>query len=330
MSAAERSTEDLVEAFHLAHAVWALHDTGVLDAFREPCPIDEVAVSHRFDVATLRDVCAYVAERTDLLERDGERFVTTAAYSRGSRFLLDLYAGAYGPTASRLPAVLARPSLGAKSVDRAAHARAFSQPGPAPPVWLASVVAQLEWNHVLDLGCGTATMLLQLAERDPAFTGWGLDANRAMCRAARARLREAGVAKRVKIVHGDVRHPERVSDELRSAVGTVTARQVANEMFGAGPDEAVAWLGAVRRAFPGRPLLIEDYYGVLGTGAASDHPATLLHDYVQRISGQGVPPSSLAEWQRIYEPAGCRLIHVSEDTSSTRFVHIVMLGEAGV
>ncbi len=96
-------------------------------------------------------------------------------------------------------------------------------------------------------------------------------------------------------------------------------------MFGAGSSGAVAWLAGLGKALPGRPMLIEDYYGRLAGKKGEAHGPTLLHDYVQLISGQGIPPAGLSEWRKIYAAAGCRLIHVTEDTSSTRFIHIVVL-----
>jgi hypothetical protein len=137
------------------------------------------------------------------------------------------------------------------------------------------------------------------------------------------------VSARVKILGGDARRlRSAVPAAVRSAVQAVVARQVANEMFGEGSARAIAWLTGLRTAFPDRPLLIEDYYGRLGSNHSTQHRPTLLHDYAQLISGQGIPPAGLAEWQKIYAAAGCRLAHVTEDTSTTRFIHIVVLSKA--
>jgi SAM-dependent methyltransferase len=321
------TTADLVEAFHLAHAVWTLHDLNVLASLQRPSTARALATKHRLDARLLQGVLEYVAERTDLVRKEKTRFVAAEDYSQRSRFLLDLYAGAYGTNAVQLGRLLAKPARAPGAVDRRRHARAFAHSGPAAVAWLTSFVEQLEWNHVLDLGCGPANLLVQLAQDDPQFEGWGLDANPAMCKAARARLRAASASARVKILQGDARHPrDAVPPAVRSAVRALVARQVANEMFGDGPSGAIDWLTELREAFPDRPLLIEDYYGHLGTKHSDEqHRPTLLHDYAQLISGQGIPPGGLPEWRKIYAAAGCRLAHVTEDTSSTRFIHVVVL-----
>jgi hypothetical protein len=96
-------------------------------------------------------------------------------------------------------------------------------------------------------------------------------------------------------------------------------------MFGGSSPSISAWLRGIRKALPGRALLVSDYYGRLGCKDGDRHPEILLHDYVQVISGQGVPPASAAEWEKIYASAGCRLVHILEDRTTTRFLHVLIL-----
>ena len=319
---------DLVEAFQLSHAVAALHDLRLMSALSQPRTTEELAAAHRLDPALLRGTLEYVASRTNLLRKTGGRFVATRHYGPDSRFMLDLYLGAYGQNAARLADLLQRPSLASAVVDAAQHARAFEGVNGAPLSVLPDIIRSLRWNHVLDLGCGNAGLLLDLAANDTGFAGWGVDLNPRMCKVARSRLAAADVKSRVRVFHGDCR---RVRDALpqsvRSKVLAITACNVANEMFSKGADDAVSWLRHMSSALPGRPLLIADYYARLGGRAGSLDRHTVVHDYAQLISGQGVPPTRAAEWQTIYRRAGCRLVHRIEDRQSTRFVHLVQLGE---
>jgi SAM-dependent methyltransferase len=317
---------DLVEAFQLARAVATLHDLGLLAALKQPATADELSSRYALDAGLLRGVLEYVAARTDLLRKSGGRFVTTRAYAGGSRFLLDLYVGAYGGNAARLAELLRDPTSAPKAVNRALHARAFDAADGSTLGVLPEIIRRLGFNHLLDLGCGSGALLLELAGQDSEFVGWGIDINPAMCRVARARIRAARLGKRVRVTVGDCRNPTSmlpagVSDRVRA----VTACNVANEMFGDGGESAVAWLQGLRQALPGRPLLLVDYYGRLGRKGGRPDPRTLLHDYVQLISGQGVPPANAAEWRSIYSRAGCRPLHIIEDKATTRFIHILRL-----
>lgn len=309
------SALDLAEALHLAHATATLHDLGVLASL--PATAEALARKHRLDPTVLRGTLDYLAARTDLIRKRVDVYSATRNYAREARFLLDLYALAYAPNAIQLAGVLRKPKLGADLVDRKHHARAFEDVrGPSP---LANVAKQLQLNHVLDLGCGTGATLRALADDDPSFAGWGLELNPAMCTAARATLRGTNV----RILRGDARDVRTsVPIDIRKQVRAVMASQLANEMFGDGSRGAVRWLRHLRRAFPDRPLLLSDYYGLLGRGAF--HRETWLHDYAQLISGQGIPPANHAEWSAIYDEAGYRLAHVIEDSRTTLFVHLVV------
>jgi hypothetical protein len=148
-----------------------------------------------------------------------------------------------------------------------------------------------------------------------------------MLKIARSRLRDARLGKRVRFLEADcTRVRETVPASVRSQIQSLTCCNVANEMFARGERQAVKWFRELRKLFPGRPLSNCDYYGRLGRSKNRKlQRQTLLHDYAQLISGQGVPPATIAEWRSIYSKAGCRLVHAIEDTSTTRFIHIVGL-----
>lgn len=308
------SALDLVESLQLAHAVAALQSLGIVDDL--PATAAELARKHRLDERMLRGALDYLAARTELIRKRGETFARTRNYARESRFLIELYGLAYAPNAAQLAELLRKPKRARETVSGEHLARAFEGARGTSP--LASIAQRLQLNHVLDLGCGSGALLRELA-RDENFVGWGLDANPAMCAAARRELRGTNV----RILQGDARHVRRdVPADVRKQVRALTASQLANEMFGAGPRDAVRWLRSLRRTFPGRPLLLSDYYGRLGRGAF--HRETWLHDYAQLISGQGIPPATFEEWNAVYEQAGYRLAHVIEDTQTTLFVHLVV------
>lgn len=322
------STFELVEAFQLGHAVRALHELGVLDALARPATLAQLARRHAVDAAVLGGVLRYVAARTDLVRRRGDRFVATPRYGAAARYLIDLYAGAYGSNAAQLVELLRDPERAPGAVDRDRHARAFAAVGPTTLGALPELVTALGGDGVLDLGCGTAALLIALATRAPAFTGWGLERNAAMCRVARSRVRAARIADRVRILQGDCTTlAAALPRSIASRVRLATMCDVANELFAGGAAPFVAWLRGASKALPGCTLVVSDYYGRLDAPATArpQHRETLLQDYAQVISGQGVPPATLRAWHALYRRAGCRLVQVFEDRGTTRFIHLVRL-----
>ncbi|HEX3251106.1 MAG TPA: class I SAM-dependent methyltransferase [Pyrinomonadaceae bacterium] len=322
-SSSKWSVFDLVEAYQLARAVAVLNDLKVFEA-QKPFSAKQLATKHDVDLALLAGVLEFVALRTELLRRTARgQFAVTG---NKSRFLIDLYAGAYGSTADQLAQILRDPARAPASVDRVRYARAFASLDSAAQGILPDVIGALGFNYTLDLGCGNGDLLLELARRDSSFVGWGIDSNPAMLKVARARLRDARLSKRVRFIEADcARLRETVPANVRSEIQSLTCCNFANEMFARGERQVVKWFRELRKLFPNRPLLIGDYYGRLGRTIRKLQRETLLHDYAQLISGQGVPPATIAEWRSIYVKAGCRLVHAIEDTSTTRFIHILGL-----
>ncbi len=317
---------DLVEAFQLSQAVATLHDLDILTAMQKPATIEELSAKYSIDADLLRGILEYLAVRTNLVRRTGKGFVATQSYSSHARFLLDLYLGAYANNATQLVKLLRNPAVAPSSVDRARYARAFDAVnGPALGA-VPDIIRQLQFNHLLDLGCGNGALLVDLAKRNRQFVGWGIDLNPEMCRVAQSRIRRARLGKRLRVFEGDCRNlRSALPDEVSSLVRTVTACNVANEMFSQGHLRAISWLRGMRKVLPGRPFILADYYGRLGHNKGRRSRETILHDYAQLISGQGIPPASAAEWRSIYLGAGCRLVSIIEDKTTTRFVHIVQL-----
>ena len=323
------STFDLVEAYQLANAVAALHELDLLEGMQRPATAKELATRCGVDANLLRGVLEYVAARTDLLRKTKGKFLATRDYAEKSRFLLDLYVGAYGRNAARLSELLHKPALAQESVDRIRHARAFAAVNGAPIGLLPSLIVELGINRLLDLGCGAAGLLLKLQLRTRSLWAGVWRKTLRCSRWLRARVREAGVGRRIRLLQGDCTQlSSALPEHVKEQVGAVSACNVANEMFAA-TSQVVKWLQDLRKILPGRLLLVVDYYGQLGekqvhNGSAISR-ATLLHDYVQLISGQGIPPVNLKQWRSIYKKAACRLLHVFEDKPTTRFIHILSL-----
>ena len=322
--AAELTALDIAEGFHLAQAAAALHATDVLARLRTASTAADLAARMGFDGEVLEGVLAFVAARTELVRAVGEKYVVGAGYDASARFVLDLHVRAFGPVSADLTRILRDPASAARRIDRRAQADAFADDEGDGA--LAGIVRQLGFGTVVEFGCAQGALLRRIAEADPQFRGFGVEANARACRAARERNRAVGVTRRVRIVQGDARHPERLQlPPAARAAEAVIARDFVNEMCRAGGAAAIGWMRELRRLFPGRILVVADYYGQLGRDPVAADRRVLLHDFVQLVSGQGVPPADPAGWTALYDAAGCRLAHAIEDPRALRFVHLVKL-----
>ncbi|RXT47859.1 RiPP biosynthesis methyltransferase ApyS [Bradyrhizobium betae] len=323
---ARHSAFDLAEGFYLAHALLALEHNGVLRSLARPATAAALAKKHHVHAGLLQSALELLAARTNLITCHADRFRLAGAYDDHARFVVHQYLGAYGPAAIALGRTLRKPELAAALIDRKQHAKAFEDSPTLSSDLITDLIVQLGFNDVLDLGCGNGALLSGLTRRMTEFRGFGLDGNPAMCALARRRLKATPDASRVRIFRGDSRRPDTaLPASVKRQVRTLSAASLANEFFGSGNREAERWLARLKAAFPGRTLLIGDYYGQLGYGRRLRSRALAVHDFAQAISGQGVPPPDLASWKTIYRNAQCTLVHVVEDEDATFFVHLLKL-----
>jgi len=299
---------------------------GILESMAKPITPRKLATKYRIDEHILRATLEILSLRTNLIECSAGKYFVTPRYDWGARFFFLQYVGSYGPNAYALARILRDPSIGGDLVDREQHKRAFERAAPWDRNPLGALIDQLGLNSILDIGCGTASMLLYLASCSEDFKGWGIDNSSWMCTAARKRIAEAGLRSRVKILSGDSRDlssvvPSRIVDRVQA----LTASGVANEFFSDGISHAVKWLTNIKAVFPGRTLLIADYYGQLGYSRENVWRGIALHDYVSAISGQGIPPPNLAGWKKVYRASHCTLIQTVEEPGSPNFIHVLKL-----
>lgn len=320
------SVLDLAEGLHLAHSLSALDRLGILESLQKEHRVEELTAKHRVDSYVLEATLQMLASRTKLIAKRANKYRVTGWYRGPDRFVSLQYIGAYGNNAVQLAQTLRSPSSAGEIVDREQHARAFDQASTWERTSIADLVVKLGLEQPLDLGCGTASMLLRLARRSEPFRGWGIDANPWMCESARKRVAAARLQSRITIFQGDCRNvksaiPSAVINEVR----TLTASGVINEFFAKGFAGAIDWLKGLKALFPGRNMLISDYYSQVGSRRRSINRAVTLHDFIQVISGQGVPPPNLKGWREIYHAANCQLVQVHETTSVFDFIHLIKL-----
>jgi SAM-dependent methyltransferase len=316
------SAVDLTQGFFLSHALLTLERLGILESLREPLTAGDVAAKHQVNEEVLEATLWMLAAKTSVVRYRSGKYQTTSAFDPQACFYLLQYAGSYGANAHQLAKILRKPSAGRYLVDREQHRRAYEQIQTSGNDPLARMVLQLGFNRVLDLGCGTANMLLYLASHRKDFIGWGMDNSPQMCAAARRRVAATRNGRRIKILHADSRAlKSAISAPIFEQVEAITAKGVANEFFAEGISEAVAWLANIKALFPGRTLLIADYYGH-GFKKKPGRVVRLL-DYVQVISWQGVPPPDVAGWETVYRAAKCKLIQTVEHLPT--FIHVLKL-----
>lgn len=326
MNSDKFSALELMQAMQLGHAAAALHTLGVMDALAEPHEAHQLANRFELDPVILHGLLDHLSRTTSFVVRRGKHYRRTKAWDDGARFVVGLYGASFGQLAAGVVDVLRRPEMASRLIDRKRHADAFDNVEKLEDHTLPLLIAQLGIQTILDVGCGAGQLLVRLAKEQTSFRGWGVESNPSMRALATAHARAAQVGRRVKILAGDGRNfCVHIDEAIGAKLQAVVAVQFVNEMFGQGDQEATNWLTMLRNHLPGRILIVSDYYGRLGSTVHESRRLTLVHDHVQLLSGQGVPPSTRAQWMKIYRKAGVRMVHAIEDVGSTRYIHILAL-----
>jgi SAM-dependent methyltransferase len=307
-----------LQGYYATIILLQLRRIGVLSKLIRPTTPENLAYELGVDRAMIQGLLDFLVLTTNVVRqtRRGGYQLTDLRYTELS-FQLEKFAGAYGPATEAIGKTLQHPDKCALHVDRRALATAFSAVGSLRSSFVADLISASGVRCLLDLGCGPASLLVNLALKDPAFHGVGIDASAFMCRQARHAARAAGVTRRIEILHADARNLRQwLSSELRTRVEGLHGNSFLNEFFGSGELEAVKMLRALVRSFPGRKAWFVDYYSSIrqrkGNRRAADFPLALLQDLAQIVSGQGVPPANATSWRRLYQQTGVRSVRVHE------------------
>lgn len=317
MKKAKKDLFDIIEGFYLSQILVFLQDSGY---FSNPRKVT-IKPEH------LEQLLLVLAENTHIIkkQRNG-KFVLSDAYQHYPLlgFHTDKLLKAYGHPA------LAKNKFRLQ-INEKEFADAYKKVYPFQNwQFLLDMIKDWPVNHLLDLGCGMGKLAVEFCKQDKKHTAAGIDAGKEMCLAARGFIRKEKLGSRAKIFCEKAEAFHRVLPAtVIERTDIIVASNLLNEFFSGDGTAVVALLKQLKKYFPGKPLLVVDYYGILGTPRHADAGLrhNYVHDMIQLFSGQGVPPASRKHWGKIYRRAGCTLEAVSEGRSQgvNWFVHLVWL-----
>jgi SAM-dependent methyltransferase len=298
-----------------------------------PRTVSWLAKRHQLDPSGLRYILKFLALTTALIKDENGRFQLTEIPTplANLRFNLEKFQEAYRlPLCECLHTLRAAPSKSRPPrINVDAMADAFSAVSHTVNHVVVKAVERSRVQCLLDLGCGTGSLLRTLAVRNHGFSGIGVDENRIMCRRMLSLACEAGVFRRISAVVGAVPAAlRRFQRRERERVDGIYGSSFLNEFFGDGTPEPVEILKELGRLFPARTAWFVDYYGVLNTRKRNGPIVNVLQDIAQIVSGQGVPPSTDEAWGDLFRAGNCRVVSQrSFRNGSTKWgLHVVVLG----
>lgn len=289
---------ELFEGFALTTVIASIERSGLLAQMEAGgVPADQGHSAGDLPLATLR----YLAQREVVQERDGIYSFTERGTSicRDKGYLLWLQGG-YGHVLAELGALSTGALHYGTDVVRdgrwvAEGSALLGRDDVAP--YANRVLERLSFRHVIDLGCGTARFLVDVAQRY-GVTGFGIDLAPEACADAERAIAEAGLTDRVRVRCGDAGDLDTIPEATEADLAV--AHFLLHEIFEHGRDALVAYLQKLGSLMPvGAHMLVAEVQPASGAPDERWRPEfTLLH----AIMGQQL--MTLEGWDEAFATAG--------------------------
>lgn len=320
---AQAGAGDLASSYVLCTAIVGLARSGVAARLSTDfTPLSQLAVDPARTEKT-GQVLHYL-ELRGVTEADGDRWRLTergaGLFNEVTESLIGYYVDAYGPVLHNIAGLVDGSRTYGVDVNRDTEALGlrcevlFRSFGGSI---VRDVVRDRGARGVLDLGCGTGGLLLDLVRSEPGLRGFGLDIAEDAIAYASRRAQDEGVADRLSFVVGDAFKPQSWPADLAATADLYVAVGALHEHFRDGEDAVVDLLrryADMLRAAPGRGMLLcEPELYVDG----SDADFYLVHV----LTDQGFPRARDG-WLKVIEAAGlkCRRI-LSAPNTAFRFAY---------
>jgi hypothetical protein len=292
----------------------ALHASGLLETLLEgrsiSLPAD--AIRRRLEPAVVDAILRYlyglgIVHRTALDEYKWESSIQEQDIAKLEMLM------AYRPMFYHLPAMVAGRKQYGNGIARIAEldVQASARIGANfcyPEV--IEKVRSLGARCMVDLGCGSAELLIRACRSIAGVTAIGIDCAEEAVRFAGKRVQEAGLSERISLMRGDILKLPEVATvsplaERRRSVDLVLSTLVFHEFAYPNLSRLIDALRATRTVFPDALLMLFE------TQERSDdelrkHPTSALeHHLFHRLSCQGI--ASAGKWRPVFEETGYRI-----------------------
>ena len=319
-----------------AYTIFALLETGVFAALKngekksaeklsQKCNIEPYLLDGILNFLVYSDIVLEKTENLYFLTDKGREYLFTDVMTTLSWGAV----GGYSCILTELiPALRREKKYGEDFIRRGDYVAISSQAtGNGMYSWVVSELARLNVETVLDLGCGTAGVLINFCQINPNLKGIGVDIDARAIEEATRRVKVAGMEDRIKLVEGDITKPETYQAQAGhfQAINSIMAM---HEFLRDSEDFVVDILKDMKAKFPGVYFLL----GEVDTYSDSEimnipYPNRihyLFYQYmIHPLTWQGMPMPK-ENWVNLFQRAGLEIIKVKEDLPSLlRLVGIV-------
>ena len=173
---------------------------------------------------------------------------------------------------------------------------------------------------VLDLGCGDGAFLMELAGRDPAIRGVGIDIDPPVVELANQQIGASGLAERLQATVADMfdlpkggrdsllgcppaaKRPDAQAGEPVPPVDCLTACDTFHEYLWDGDQRIIDLLAGLKATFPNAMLIVGEFCKQSHQSLRRRPTAFLEHHLFHQLTNQRI--ETAARWRQIFAAAG--------------------------
>lgn len=308
---------DAIEGYYAMSVIYLLHSNGILN-------YNSGEINTNSGNKNIYISLKFLQQRTDIIiVTHAGKYALAKKYRHYLQlgYHLEKIIGAYG----NFPAIKGKYGI---EINKKSFAVAYRTAG----YYINGTVQQhilekLGAKYVLDLGCGYCNSLIGFCRAGEKRKGIGIDLNSIICSDVKKKIKSQNLNKKIKIICGDASEFDHIlsNDEI-SGIDVIIGSNYFNEFFQT-DNNAVRILKKLKRYFPGKRLIVLDYYSTWDTKdyQRKAYQHNYIHDLIQLLSGQGLPPPNYNKWNIVYAKAGYILEEVMEGNFGgiKWFIHIL-------
>ena len=193
------------------------------------------------------------------------------------------------------------------------------------------ILGDIEFDIIIDLGCGRGDFLIQMHQRFPAKKGLGIEIDKTVVTISHKTMLSEGLDKSVEIIEGDAKNPEAWMHNLgqippsRCVFVGIT---LWHEFLFKGVDVLYDILKQYRLYFPRSTFIVVEYNSFSADGLLTlpfnRRGMASLYQMVHPLTNQGTP-LSVPAWRDIFHTSGVAITNTAPaGINSTMYVGTLM------
>lgn len=297
----------ILPGFYTTRTIQALFNVGFFDEMqaRGSVNLERFAQNQNLDLDILKSLCDSLYA-LKILKTNGANYVL----DRKGQLLVEVtrgwFDGVYGyeEVFHNLEALLKKEKVYGKDVTRRSDYVASGSGEIEKWIYFPLAIDIIERHggqKVLDLGCGDATFLRNLCERNAEVTGYGIDIAPEAIAEGQEKVRQAGLQDRIHLFVEDISRLAQAPAPLQG-IDIATTFFVFHELLYDGADGVIGVLRSFRTIFPGVPLIVFEV--IKPTPEEMRRRPGMAVQYFLQHDLTHQKPVSRAEWKSLFRAAG--------------------------